>query len=99
MSTKIDQSLDEIMANTGAARQRGNRNRRRGGARKPTTPAAPVGGIAKSTRAAKSAVKATPTGPAAQRDSKIVVSNLVRHSRLCAPSAPSSSDTTSANTT
>ena len=78
MSTKIDQSLDEIMANTGSARNaRAQRNRRRPG-RKPSAQAAPAGGVAKTTRAAKTIVKrVTPTGPAAQRTSKVIASNLV----------------------
>lgn len=79
MSTKIDQSLDEIMANTGSARNaRAQRNRRRPG-RKPSAQAAPAGGVAKTTRAAKTIVKrVTPTGPAAQRTSKVIASNLPR---------------------
>ena len=83
MSTKIDQSLDQIMADSGVARggRGGRRQNRPRAARKPSTPAAPVGGVAKTPRGPKNAVK-TPTGPAVQRDSKIVVSNLVRHSRF-----------------
>jgi THO complex subunit 4 len=81
MATKLDQSLDEIMTNTGATRggARGGARRGRGQrqARRSTGAPAPVGGISKNTRSAKGAVKATPTGPSIHRDSKIVVSNLV----------------------
>lgn len=81
MATKLDQSLDEIMTNTGASRGGARGGARRGrGQRQPrrsTGAPAPVGGISKNTRSAKGAVKATPTGPAIHRDSKIVVSNLV----------------------
>ncbi|OBT54083.1 hypothetical protein VE04_05651 [Pseudogymnoascus sp. 24MN13] len=71
MATKLDQSLDEIMTNTDADEVDERRADRLGAP-------APVGGISKNTRPAKGAVKATPTGPAIHRDSKIVVSNLPR---------------------
>jgi THO complex subunit 4 len=80
MSTKLDQSLDEIMTNTGVSRggaRGGRRGRAPRQARRAPAVVAPVGGISKSTRAAKSAVKGPPTGPNIHRDSKIVVSNLV----------------------
>ena len=79
MSGKLDQSLDDILS----SRPRG-RGGRRGGRRVPTAASkvstrAPVGGIQKNTKTAKSTAKAAaPNGPAAGTgDSKIIVSNLV----------------------
>ncbi|KAI9778227.1 MAG: hypothetical protein M1816_004165 [Peltula sp. TS41687] len=81
MSAKLDQSLDEIV-NTQRRSARRGRGRRASGATKRsgnTTPAAPVGGVKKSTRATRSTTTRgnIPTGPAAgSGDSKIIVSNL-----------------------
>ena len=82
MSGKLDKSLDDILSTRRKTARRG------AGRRVPTagrTTSAPVGGIQKSTKAAKVAAKAAvPKGPAAvSGDSKIIVSNLVgRHSCL-----------------
>jgi THO complex subunit 4 len=74
MSTKLDQSLDSILA----ARRKNARPQRRArkvaGARVAT---APVGGVKKATKPAKKAEKpSVPTGPA-KGESKIMISNLV----------------------
>ncbi|KAK3678113.1 RNA-binding RNA annealing protein [Recurvomyces mirabilis] len=76
MSGKLDQSLDTIMAETGA--NKGGRGRRRAPQRAATratstTTAAPSGGIQKATKAIKA-----PTAPAVQPrgDGKVMVSNL-----------------------
>ncbi|KAK3067824.1 RNA-binding RNA annealing protein [Teratosphaeriaceae sp. CCFEE 6253] len=77
MSGKLDQSLDAIMTESGAnSGGHGNKRERRPrtvNKAKPT-PAAPVGGIQKSTKAPRNA----PTAPAVvpSGDSKIIVSNL-----------------------
>lgn len=81
MSGKLDQSLDEILSTrrkTTTGRGRG-RGRRVGNAGRTT--AAPAGGIQKNSKAVKAITKAmVPNGPAAGiGDSKIIVSNLVRH--------------------
>lgn len=77
MSGKLDQSLDEILSTQRRSRGRG-RGRRAPTAGRTTATVAPVGGIKKTTKGAKSAVKGghVPTGPA-PIDSKILVSNLV----------------------
>lgn len=80
MSGKLDQSLDEILSTSKKTRtRRGGRVGGRNG-----KPAAPVGGVAKSTRGGRGGVKAVPTGPAAGRrsvggsmGSKAIISNLV----------------------
>lgn len=81
MSGKLDQSLDEILSTRRkTAGRRGRGGRRPGNGTKATT-AAPVGGIQKKTRGAKTAPAkgAVPSGPAAgSGESKIIVSNLVR---------------------
>ena len=80
MSGKLDQSLDEILSTRRKTAGRRGRGVRRAGTAKVAT-AAPVGGIQKTTRGAKTApVKsAVPSGPAAgSGESKIIVSNLVR---------------------
>jgi hypothetical protein len=75
--TKLDQSLDQIMKDAGSTRG-GRAGRRRGGARRAhKAVAAPVGGIAKAPRGPKAPAKTA--APVVRRDSKIVVSNLVRH--------------------
>ncbi|PLB44230.1 RNA binding domain protein [Aspergillus steynii IBT 23096] len=73
MSGKLDKSLDEILVN----RRQGDRRRsRRSAASKPAASAVPVGGVKKSTKAAKPAGKATPAGHPASTESKIMVSGL-----------------------
>ena len=88
MSGKLDQSLDDILS----SRPRGGRAARRGrravtAGTKVATPA-PTGGVQKSTKATKATTKtAAPNGPAAGTgDSKIIVSNLVRHTKPYRPS-------------
>lgn len=76
MSGKLDKSLDDILKGHRQTKGRGRR------APKPGKPngaiAAPVGGIKKATRVVRTAVKgAAPTGPSANGESKIIVSNLV----------------------
>lgn len=85
-STKLDQSLDDILATSrksGGGRGRGGA-RARGGRRAPAAgrtdgrnhAVAPVGGISKKT--GKNAPKqAIPSGPAGNVNSKILISNLV----------------------
>jgi THO complex subunit 4 len=77
MSGKLDQSLDEILSTQRRSATRGRRGRRAPQAGRTTAVAAPIGGVKKSTKPAKGAVKAIPTGPSGSGDSKIVVSNLV----------------------
>jgi THO complex subunit 4 len=79
MSGKLDQSLDEILSTNRRTSTRGNRRGRKAPqAGRTTATVAPVGGVKKSTRPAKGAVKSVPTGPSAgSGESKIVVSNLV----------------------
>ena len=89
MSGKLDQSLDDILS----SRPRGGRAARRG--RRAVTAGtkvstrAPVGGVQKTTKATKASAKtAAPNGPAAGTgDSKIIVSNLVRHTQPHEPSS------------
>ncbi|KKA25677.1 RNA annealing protein Yra1 [Rasamsonia emersonii CBS 393.64] len=72
MSSKLDQSLDEIAK---SRRQSGRSARRRGGAGKVTK--APVGGVKKNTKAARGAGKgATISQTAPPTESKIIVSGL-----------------------
>ncbi len=82
MSSKLDQSLEDILSTRrktvgGRGRGRG-RGRRVPNAARVTT-AAPAGGVQKSTKATRATGKASaPNGPAAGTgDSKIIVSNLV----------------------
>lgn len=78
MSGRLDQSLDTII--DGQKKAKREQRRRQG---KPGRPAgkvtsAPVGGVKKSTRPVKTALKGAATGSSApQRDSTIVVSGLV----------------------
>jgi THO complex subunit 4 len=77
MSTgKLDQSLDEILKTRRTSDRRGRGARR--GAGRPAASAAPIGGVAKSTRQPKQP-KNVPTAPAAAAsgESKIMISNLV----------------------
>ncbi|KAG8628451.1 hypothetical protein KVT40_004324 [Elsinoe batatas] len=73
MSSKLDQSLEEIAGGRRSTRPNARRNRKSG-------TVAPVGGVAKKT--ASKPAKATPTGPRApavapsKGPSKIIVSNL-----------------------
>jgi len=77
MSGRLDQSLDSII--DGQKKAKREQRRRQG---KPGRPAgkvtsAPIGGVKKSTRPVKTALKGGATGPSApQRDSTIVVSGL-----------------------
>jgi THO complex subunit 4 len=78
MSGKLDQSLDEITT----AQRRSTRARRPAQRRSTSgrpTPAAPVGGIQKSTKPARGAANkpALAKAAAAHGDSKVIVSNLV----------------------
>jgi THO complex subunit 4 len=81
MSGKLDQSLDEILSTQRRSAVRGKggrRGRRVPQAGRTTAVAAPVGGVKKTPKQAKGAVKAIPTGPSGgPSDSKIQVSNLV----------------------
>ena len=82
MSTKLDQSLDQIVK---SRRQSGSRiNRRRSGAAaKAAATKAPVGGVKKSTKTAKGPGKgATMHQTAPLTDSKIIVSGLVSFQRF-----------------
>ncbi len=78
MSGKLDQSLDAIMTDSGAkSGGRGGSRRgppRRAAVKAKVAPAAPTGGVQKSTRPPRNA----PTAPAVvpPGDSKIIVSNL-----------------------
>ena len=78
MSGKLDQSLDDIVG----ARRKAGRGRRVKPAKKAGTPgakAAPIGGVKKSSKVAKPVGKgAQGNAPHGPRDSKIVVSGLVR---------------------
>lgn len=81
MSGKLDQSLDEILSTRRKTAGRRGRGVRRAGAGTKAAAAAPVGGIQKNVRVAKTAPakSAVPSGPAAGNgESKIIVSNLVR---------------------
>ncbi|KAK0389927.1 hypothetical protein NLU13_3500 [Sarocladium strictum] len=73
MSSKLDQSLEEIQS---ASRKSAGRRRNAPRASRPA--AAPVGGITKSTKPARGAGKATPAAKAGpvSGDSKIIVSGL-----------------------
>ena len=84
MSGKLDQSLDEILSTRRKTAGRRGRGGRRVGHGTKTATAAPVGGIQKSTRGAKTAPAkgAVPSGPTAgSGESKIIVSNFVRFPR------------------
>ena len=81
MSGKLDQSLDEILSTRRKTAGRRGRGVRRAGAGTKAAAAAPVGGVQKNARLAKTAPakSAVPSGPAAGNgESKIIVSNLVR---------------------
>lgn len=74
MSGKLDKSLDEILVNR---RQGARRRSRRSATSKATTATVPVGGVKKSTKAAKAAGKVVPNGHPVSHESKIMVSGLV----------------------
>ncbi|KAB8222017.1 hypothetical protein BDV33DRAFT_169749 [Aspergillus novoparasiticus] len=71
MSGKLDKSLDEILVN----RRQGARRRNRRSTQSKAAPAA-VGGVKKSTKAAKPAGKAAQAGHPMSTESKIMVSGL-----------------------
>ncbi|GAB1215436.1 hypothetical protein ATERTT37_004623 [Aspergillus terreus] len=73
MSGKLDKSLDEILVNR---RQGARRRSRRSATSKATTATVPVGGVKKSTKAAKVAGKVVPNGHPVSHESKIMVSGL-----------------------
>lgn len=76
MSGRLDQSLDSIIdSQKKQKRESRNRGRKVG---KPQATAAPVGGVKKSTRPVKSAIKPAAGAAGQSRSSKIVVSGLVR---------------------
>ncbi|KAK5042896.1 hypothetical protein LTR84_012398 [Exophiala bonariae] len=74
MSGRLDQSLDSII-DSQKKQKRENRNRGRK-VGKPQTTAAPVGGVKKSTRPVKSAIKPAAGATTLSKTSKIVVSGL-----------------------
>lgn len=73
MSGRLDQSLDSIID----SQKKAKRDVRRRKVGKGAGAAAPVGGVKKSTKPVKSAVKPTIGSLAQARSSKIVVSGLV----------------------
>lgn len=79
MSSKLDQSLEDISK---SRRQSGRGNNRRRSGAKPATTKAPVGGIKKSTKPARNPprgpAKGTAIGSSSPvHESKIIVSGLV----------------------
>lgn len=77
-SNKMEQSLDDILKASKTSRR--GRGARRSGAGRPAAAAAPVGGVAKSTKQGNKQSKPAPTAPAASfggGETKIMVSNLV----------------------
>jgi THO complex subunit 4 len=78
MSGKLDQSLDEILTSQRRNQQGRRRSTRRTAGTTRPAPAAPAGGIQKSTKPARGANKPTPArGGGVTGESKIMVSNLV----------------------
>ncbi len=78
MSGRLDQSLDSIID----SQKKAKRDTRRRKVAKPTGPTAPVGGVKKTNRPVKSAIKPATGASFQARSSKIVVSGLVcRESR------------------
>lgn len=78
MSGKLDKSLDEILSTRRQARHGSQRRQNPKASRANNAPAAPIGGVKKSTRQAKAASKAIPTKPAGgSGEGKIIVSGLV----------------------
>ncbi|OAL37148.1 hypothetical protein AYO20_03626 [Fonsecaea nubica] len=72
MSGRLDQSLDSIID----SQKKAKREVRRRKASKSTGPTAPVGGVKKATKPAKSAIKPSAGAASQSRPSKIVVSGL-----------------------
>jgi len=78
MSGRLDQSLDTIIDSQKKAKRDQQRRRKSTNNKGAAATAAPVGGVKKSTKPARPAIKAPAAGPASRsRDSKIVVSGLV----------------------
>ncbi|OAX80736.1 hypothetical protein ACJ72_04920 [Emergomyces africanus] len=76
MTDKLDKSLDDILSTRRASR-RGTQRRRDAKSSRASHNAAPVGGVKKTVRNAKSASKSIPTGPSmGLGESKIIVSGL-----------------------
>jgi len=73
MSGRLDQSLDSIID----SQKKQKREARRRKVPKPSATAAPVGGVKKSTRPVRSAIKSTSGALTQSKSSKIVVSGLV----------------------
>ncbi|EXJ76791.1 uncharacterized protein A1O5_01299 [Cladophialophora psammophila CBS 110553] len=73
MSGRLDQSLDSIID----SQKKAKREARRRKVGKSTGPTAPVGGVKKATKPAKSAIKPSAGAAAQSRPSKIVVSGLL----------------------
>ena len=73
MSGRLDQPLDSIID----SQKKAKREARRRKVGKPTGVTAPVGGVKKTTRPAKSAIKPAAGSAAQSRSSKIVISGLV----------------------
>ncbi|GMF73063.1 unnamed protein product [Aspergillus oryzae] len=80
MSGKLDKSLDEILVN----RRQGARRRNRRSTQSKAAPAA-VGGVKKSTKAAKPSGKAAQAGHPMSTESKIMVSGLEYFSKSAGP--------------
>ncbi|EAQ86635.1 hypothetical protein CHGG_07888 [Chaetomium globosum CBS 148.51] len=77
MSGKLDQTLDEILTSQRRNQQGRRRSTRRTAGTTRPAPAAPAGGIQKSTKPARGANKPTPTrAGGVTGESKIMVSNL-----------------------
>ena len=80
MSGRLDQSLDSIIDGQKKAKRDAQRRQGRRVPRPGKAVAAPIGGVKKSTRPVKPAVKGVAAGAASGlRESKIVVSGLVSH--------------------
>ena len=74
MSGRLDQPLDSIIE----SQKKAKREARRRKVGKPTGATAPVGGVKKSTRPVKTAIKPAAGASPHTKSSKIVVSGLVR---------------------
>jgi THO complex subunit 4 len=73
MSAKLDKSLDEILV---SRRQGARRRARRSAPNKAANAPVPVGGVKKTTKAAKAPGKAVQNGHPVSTESKIMVSGL-----------------------
>ena len=80
MSAKLDKSLDEILV---SRRQGARRRARRSAPNKAANAPVPVGGVKKTTKAAKVPGKAVQNGHPVSTESKIMVSGLVSTRYLC----------------